>query len=171
MTCKIRDVRVFLTAPDGQNLVVVRVETDQSGLYGLGGCATNAYRAYAVREVIEDCFRPLLIGRDATRMEDTWKHQYQNSYWRGGPVLNAAVSGIDMALWDILAKLAGLPLYTLPGGTLPRSGRCLQALQCFNRRGDLCQGRGCGGGGLPVRTGRLYCLRRPGAGRLSLPQA
>lgn len=111
----IADIRVFLTAPDGQNLVVVRVDTGIPGLYGLG-CATLSYRAGAVRQVIEESLRPLLLGREAGRIEELWQLMYANAYWRGGPVLNNAVSGIDMALWDIKAKQAGMPLYELLGG-------------------------------------------------------
>ena len=115
MSTLITDVRVFLTAPDGQNLLVVRVDTNQPGLYGLG-CGTNAYRVHAVREMILHNLRPLLIGRDASRIEDLWQLMYQSGYWRGGPVAGNAVSGIDMALWDIKAKEAGMPLYALLGG-------------------------------------------------------
>lgn len=111
----IRDIHVYLTAPDGQNLVVVRVDTTEPGLYGLG-CASLAYRAFAVKDVIERCFRPLLIGRDVSRIEDIWKLLMVNAYWRNGPIGNNAVSGIDMALWDIKAKMAGMPLYDLLGG-------------------------------------------------------
>lgn len=112
---KIQNIRVILTAPDGQNLVVVRVDTNVPGLYGLG-CATFAYRAYAVKTIIENNFAPLLIARDAACIEDIWKLLMINGYWRNGPVLNSAVSGIDMALWDIKAKMANMPLYDLLGG-------------------------------------------------------
>lgn len=111
----IADLRVFLTAPDGQNLVVVRVDTSIPGLYGLG-CATLSYRAGAVRHVLEESLRPLLLGREAGRIEELWQLMYANAYWRGGPVLNNAVSGVDMALWDIKAKQAGMPLCELLGG-------------------------------------------------------
>lgn len=111
----IRDIKVYITAPDGQNLVVVRVDTSEPDLFGYG-CASFAYRAFSVRDIIERYFKPLLLGRDVSRIEDTWKLLMVNGYWRNGPIGNNAISGIDMALWDIKAKLARMPLYDLLGG-------------------------------------------------------
>lgn len=112
---KITKVRAILTAPYGTNLVIVKVETNQDGLYGIG-CATFTQRAHTVVSAIDDYLDDFCRGKNPGNIEDLWQTAYQGSYWRNGPVLNNALSGLDQALWDIKGKIAGLPVYDLLGG-------------------------------------------------------
>ena len=112
---KITAVETFLTQPAGQRLIVVRVRTSEPGLVGLG-CATFTQRHRAVQAALETHIGPFAVGQDPRNSEDIWQHAMVSGYWRNGPVLNNAISGLDMALWDIKGKLAGLPCYQLFGG-------------------------------------------------------
>jgi mannonate dehydratase len=121
---KIIDVKAVLTAPAGIRLVVVKVLTSEPGLYGLG-CATFTQRARVVQTAVDKYLRPFLLGKDPTQIEDIWQSAFVSSYWRNGPVLGNALSGVDMALWDILGKRAGLPVYQLLGG------KCRKAVDTY----------------------------------------
>ncbi len=121
---KIKDIRVIETQPAYARLTVLKILTDQDGLYGYG-CATFTQRAEAVRVAVDRYLKPLLLGRTTDRIEDIWQTSYDSSYWRNGPVLNNAISGIDMALWDIKGRQAGMPVYQLAGG------KCREAAERF----------------------------------------
>jgi mannonate dehydratase len=112
---RITSVRAIVTAPEGIPLVVVRADTDQPGLYGLG-CATFTQRWHSVVSFIEDHLERLVVGRYPGDIEDLVRLAKLSSYWREGPVSNNALSGLDMALWDIAGKRAGMPVHELIGG-------------------------------------------------------
>jgi mannonate dehydratase len=142
---KIKDIRVIATAPAGLRLVVVRVDTDQDGLYGYG-CGTFTQRADLVPPAVERYLKPFLVGKPADRIDDTWQACYNSSYWRNGPVLNNAISGVDMALWDIKGRQTGMPVYQLLGG------KCREAADCYGH---------ASGGEIPqvIESAKTYMAR------------
>ena len=125
---KIASAEVVVTSP-GRNFVSLRLETDD-GVVGWGDATLNG-RELAVVSYLRDHVNPILIGRDAAAIEDTWQYLYRGAYWRRGPVTMAAIAAVDVALWDIKAKCAGMPLYQLLGGA--------------SRRGLLAYGHASGG--------------------------
>ena len=119
---KITNIRCIRTRGPG-TWVIVKVETDQPGLYGIGS-ASDHYHAKTVITAIET-LAPLLIGREAGHIEDNWQSVYTSGYWRNGSIQNTALAGIDIALWDIKGKEAGMPVYQLLGGP------CRAAVPCY----------------------------------------
>src|SRR5450432_346827 len=121
---KIKDISVIECAPAGVRLTVVKITTDQDGLYGYG-CATFTQRADLVKPAVERYLKPFLMGKTTDRIEDIWQSCYDSSYWKNGPVLNNALSGVDQALWDIKGRQAGMPVYQLAGG------KCREAVDAY----------------------------------------
>ena len=110
---RIREARVIVTSP-GRNFVTLKIVTDD-GIYGIGDATLNG-REKAVASYLEDHVCPLLIGRDARRIEDIWQLLYRGAYWRRGPVTMRAIAAVDVALWDIKGKALGAPIHDLLGG-------------------------------------------------------
>src|SRR5580700_8660380 len=123
-TPRIKDISVIECEPNGTRLTVVKITTDQDGLYGYG-CATFTQRADLVKPAVEKYLKPFLMGKTTDRIEDIWQSCYDSSYWKNGPVLNNAISGIDQALWDIKGRQAGMPVYQLAGG------KCREAVDTY----------------------------------------
>lgn len=110
---KILDARVVVSSP-GRNYVTLVIETED-GVSGVGDATLNG-RELAVAAYLREHVCPLLVGRDARRIEDTWQYLYRGAYWRRGPVTMTAIAAVDLALWDIKGKAAGMPVYQLLGG-------------------------------------------------------
>jgi mannonate dehydratase len=140
---KIVGAEVFVTCP-GRNFVTLKITTDE-GIVGFGDATLNG-RELSVASYLKDHLCPQLIGRDAHRIEDIWQFFYKGAYWRRGPVTMSAISAVDMALWDIKAKAANMPLYQLLGRIPRRGDGLLSHHRAHHRR----------------RTGRLRPSQRDG---------
>jgi mannonate dehydratase len=123
-TPRIKDISVIECQPAGVRLTVVKITTDQDGLYGYG-CATFTQRADLVKPAVDKYLKPFLLNKTTDRIEDIWQSCYDSSYWKNGPVLNNAISGVDQALWDIKGRQAGMPVYQLAGG------KCREAADAY----------------------------------------
>jgi mannonate dehydratase len=110
---KITNASVNVCSP-GRNFVTLKIETDE-GVYGLGDGTLNG-RELAVVSYLVEYVIPCLIGRDPFQTEDIWQYLYRGAYWRRGPVTMAAISAVDVALWDIKGKALNTPVYNLLGG-------------------------------------------------------
>ncbi|KUI97907.1 D-mannonate dehydratase ManD [Vibrio sp. MEBiC08052] len=110
---KIVSAKVFVCSPS-RNFVTLKIETEE-GIYGIGDATLNG-RELAVASYLEEHIVPLLIGKDASRIEDIWQYLYRGVYWRRGSITMTAIAAVDVALWDIKAKKANMPLYQLLGG-------------------------------------------------------
>ena len=110
---KITNVKAIHTYPNGTGLGVVKVETSEPGLYGIG-CATGIRRYVSITAAVDDYLAPFCKGKVVDNIEDLWQTAYVSSYWRNGPILNSAMSGLDQALWDIKGKRAALLWTAMP---------------------------------------------------------
>ncbi len=128
---RIERADVIVSSP-GRTFVTLKLVTSD-GTVGLGDATLNG-RELAVVSYLRDHVCELLVGRDAHRIEDTWQYLYRGAYWRGGPVTMTAISAVDVALWDIKGKVAGLPVYQLLGGA-SREG-CLVYAHASGRDDD-----------------------------------
>ncbi|WP_316980442.1 enolase C-terminal domain-like protein [Shumkonia mesophila] len=112
---KIASIKPFPVQGPVSDLCYIKVETDE-GIVGYGECSLPG-KPNGVAGAVRD-LEPLLVGADPTDTEWCWQRVYRHSYWRGGPILTSALSGVDVALWDIRGKVAGLPVYKLLGGAV-----------------------------------------------------
>jgi mannonate dehydratase len=100
-----------------RNFVTLKLETEDG--YGLGDATLNG-RELAVASYLSDHVIPLLVGKDARRIEDIWQFLYKGAYWRRGPVTMTAIGAVDMALWDLKGKALATPVYRCSAVPLAR---------------------------------------------------
>ncbi|MCP5112678.1 MAG: starvation-sensing protein RspA, partial [bacterium] len=125
----ITGAKVITTSGGGRyRWVFLKLLTSEDGLYGIGS-ANNHYQTHAVIAALEKHLIPFLIGKNPDRIEDLWQSSHVRTYWRNGPINNNVLSAMDMALWDIKAKRANMPLYELLGG------KARDAVPCYDHAG------------------------------------
>ena len=125
----IKDAKVISTSAGGRyRWVFLKLITSEPGLYGIG-TANNAFQTQTVITALEKSLIPWLIGKDANRIEDLWHSANYRTYWRTGPINNDVLAAMDMALWDIKGKRAGMPVYELLGG------KTRDAVACYDHVG------------------------------------
>ena len=156
---RIVDGKVIVCSP-GRNFVTLKLVTED-GVYGLGDATLNG-RELAVASYLSDHVLPLLIGRDARRIEDIWQYLYKGAYWRRGPVTMTAIAAVDTALWDIRGKTLNAPVYQLLGGASRDSvlvyGHANGSDRGRHRRGGAAlHGARLPGGPRAVRDSRRRC--------------
>jgi galactonate dehydratase len=150
---KITAVRPYLMRAVERNWLFVKVETD-ANLHGWGE-ATLELKERTVAQAVTD-LEPFLLGADPTRIEHLWQTLYRQGFWRGGVVLNSALSGIDQALWDIKGKALGVPIWSLLGGKVRDRVRIYAHANApkpaLALKAKGVQAIKCGGVSSPVRT-------------------
>jgi len=181
---KITDVKAILTRVGNANMVNAKIYTSEAGLYGIG-CGTHAERPTIVASTIDQYLKPLLIGRNADEIEKIWQELWVAPYWRASVDANNAMSAIDGALWDILGKRCGLPVYDLLGGKV-RNGLTMladiqartpqamddqirQMMQDGYSNFRIYVGGGGGEGGTPAGAGRATSGAPPAGGSAGTP--
>jgi galactonate dehydratase len=122
---KITDIKTYLVGAGGRNWIYVQVDTDQ-GISGIGE-AYSVGPDEATVKVIED-YRGWLVGQDPRNIQYLWDLMYNTTRFPGGSVVNAAISGIEHALWDVSGKAAGLPVWALLGGRVRNKVRTYQSI-------------------------------------------
>lgn len=143
LNLKITGLKTFVVNVGGSNWAFVKVQTNQ-GITGLGEGSITSKEATLVAAIMEH--ERFLIGKDPTEIELLWQGMFRHPRWRGGPILNSAISAIEIALWDILGQALGVPIYKLLGGAarqrvrmyLDVGGRTPEALvESFQRAKSL----------------------------------
>ena len=156
----IRGARVITTSPEGRyQWAFLKLETSEPGLYGIGS-ASNLFHCAAIATAIEKTYAPFWIGKNPDRVEDLWQSTNVRSYWRNSTIQNNILGALDMALWDIKGKRAGMPVYDLLGGESAGRRADLRACRWPRHAAGGRQRPQIHAGGLPARARTARRLRR-----------